>query len=535
MIEQSVSGTRLTQLKAGLNKWRLAFLVFALFYAAVLILTLSNMPMQWDEAIQLNTGLFLKMGLYQRFIGTAFYPPLFGSLASVFFRVFGASLVSGRLVSVVFSVLSLWAVFELAYSMYGGKAGLLSAVLLGIMPGYFWFSGMASLDMILVFFFTVSLFFFFRWLSNHRNKMLVFSGLALGFGLLANYQILAAGVIMVVSLLFLGVGQLKRLFSRFTLIIITAAIVIVPWVVVAYRFYASQTLSQWAYVLEVGNSANSVYSSRFPLPIYYLVEMTWPYSSIHPVSLLPYLLGLAGLGFFAWRRKKEDKFVFIWFITVYVFFTLIENKQWRYMLPLFPTLAVSAAAFSLFVYSKAKNTWIGHVSLNRKRAAKLAAGLLIIFLAVAVAYSVADTKLMTAQEDAQIDIQQATNYAVSQDAANQSIMVLCPFNYFSQGMVSFYLLAEDQTQIQVYQYPTEPVDVYTPTFNITDFIGLCQQNNVKFVFIYEYGGSVPYFNTTLDLMDIYAQLYASGNFTHMTPQATFGADPRRIFVLNFTG
>ena len=535
MIDKSSSRLRLTQLKAGLNKWRIAFLVFALSYAVLLVLNLSNLPMQWDEAVQLNSGLFLKLGLYNNFVGSAFYPPLFSSIAMVFFNVFGVSLVSGRLVSVAFSVLSLWAVFELAYGIYGRKAALISAVLLGIMPGYFWLSGIASLDIILIFFFTVSLLFFYRWLNNHQNKMLVLSGLALGFGLLANYQMVAAGAVMIVSLIFLGKGQLKRLFSKFTLLIITASIVIIPWIVIAYRFYASQTLSQWAYVLQIGNPENLAYSGRFPLPLFYLVEITWPYSGIHPISLPLYIVGLLGLGLFVWRRKKEDKFVFIWFVSVFVFFTLIENRQWRYVLPLFPTLAISATAFILFVYSKAESTWKGHISVNKKHAVKFAAGLFIIFLAVAMVYSINDTYHWVALDDFQIDIQGATDYAISHDNANQSIMVLCPFNFFNNQMVNFYLWGDGENQIQTYQYPQLPVDVYTPNFNITEFITLCQQNNVKFVFTYENGGTVPYFNTTLNLMQIYTQLYASGNFSKSSPEATFGSDPREILILNFTG
>jgi 4-amino-4-deoxy-L-arabinose transferase-like glycosyltransferase len=168
MIDKSSPRMRLTQLKAGLNKWRIAFLVFALSYAVLLLLNLSNMPMQWDEVVHLNGGLYLKMGLYDKFINNSFYPPLFDSITMVFYNVFGVSLVSGRLVSAVFSVLSLWAVFELAYGIYGGKAALISAVLLGIMPGYFWLSRMALLEVMLVFFFTLSLFFFYRWLNNHQ-------------------------------------------------------------------------------------------------------------------------------------------------------------------------------------------------------------------------------------------------------------------------------------------------------------------------------------------------------------------------------
>lgn len=534
-MDKSSSRLRLTQLKAGLNKWRIAFLVFALSYAVLLVLNLSNMPMQWDEVGQLNGGLFLKWGLYDKFVGNAFYPPLFDSITMVFFNVFGVSLVSGRLISVVFSVLSLWAVFELAYSMYGGKAALLSAVLLGIMPGYFWLSRMALLDIMLVFFLTVSLLFFFRWLNNHQNKMLVFSGLALGFGFLTKYQILAAGAVMIVSLIILGRGQLKQLFSKFTLLIITTAIVIIPWIIIAYNIYASKILNQWVYVLQMGTPERSLYSDRFPLPIFYLVEMTWPYNDIHPISLLLYIVGLLGLGLFVWRRKKEDKFVFIWFVSIFVFFTIIENKQWRYVLPLFPTLAISATAFILFVYSKAENTWKGHISVNKKRAVKFAAGLFIIFLAVAMVYSINDTYHWVAKYDIQIDIQGATDYAINHDNADQSIMVLCPFNFFSQEMVNFYFWADGENQIQTYQYPQLPIDTYTPNFNITEFISLCKQNNVKYVFTYEYGGTVPYFNTTLNLQQIYMQLYASGNFSKISPEQTFGSNPRRIFILNFTG
>ena len=205
------------------------------------------------------------------------------------------------------------------------------------------------------------------------------------------------------------------------------------------------------------------------------------------------------------------------------------------MLPLFPTLAISATAFILFVYSKAENAWKGQISVNKKRMVKFAAGLLIVFLAVAMVYSVYDTYHWVAKYDIQIDIQQATNYAMNHDNANQSIMVLCPFNFFNNQMVDFYLLADGENQIQTYQYPQLPVDTYTPNFNITEFISLCSQNNVKYVFTYEYGGTVPYFNTTLDLMQIYTQLYASGNFSAISPQQTFGSDPRRIFIINFTG
>ncbi len=518
-----------------LNKWRIAFLVLSLTYFVIILLNLTKQPMNWDEVGHLNRALELQNGLYNNFVRDSFYPPLFSIFTKVSFDLFGASLFSARLVSAVFSILTLWVVFELAYTMYGKKAALLSAFLLAIMPGYFWLSRLALLEIMLVFFFMLSLFLFFRWLNTHKNWFLVLSGLALGFGFLTKYQVIAVLPVMVTVMLVLRWGQLKRLFSRFTLLIIAAVAVIVPWLVIVYNVLASYVFSQWVYALQMGDPERSLYSLRFPTPIFYLVEMTWPYVDVHPISLLFYIVGLAGLGLFVWRRKREDKFVLVWFICVFVFFTAISNREWRYVLTLFPALAISASALILFVFDKLRGTWINTVRVNRKKTAKVAGALLIVFLSVAVAYSVNDIYYNVRQTDIKIEIEKATDFALARDASNQSIMLLCPFNYFSQDMVSFYLTSRGNGQIKTYQYPTRAVDTYTPVFNITEFIDLCRQDNVKYVFTYEYGGTVPYFNTTLNLEQIYIQLYASGNFSEITDEATFGSNPRRILILTFLG
>ena len=340
MTKESGLKPLLTQLKAKLTKWRVAFAVLALIYLVVLVLNLTNQPFNWDEVTHLTGALELQNGLYSNFVRDSFYPPLYSFFTMISFDLFGASLFAARLVSAVFSILSLWVVFELAYRMYGGKAALLSAVLLAVMPGYFWLSRLALLEVMLVFFFTLSLFFFYRWLNSHKNWMLVASGLALGFGFLTKYQVIAAVVVMAASMLVLGWGQLKRLFSRFTLLIAAALAVIVPWLVISYHVLSSYVFSQWMYALQMGNPGRSLYSVRFPIPIFYFIEMTWPYPNVHPISILLYITGLTGLGLLVWRRKREDKFVFIWFISVFVFFTLISNREWRYVLTLFPALAI---------------------------------------------------------------------------------------------------------------------------------------------------------------------------------------------------
>ncbi|MCW4045613.1 MAG: glycosyltransferase family 39 protein [Candidatus Bathyarchaeota archaeon] len=532
-MNYSSSTPRFAQLKTLLNEWRLAFLLFASAYAAILLLHIADAPLQWDEIVHLNDGLFLLRGNYSEM--NSFYPPLFDVATAVFFKLFGVSVLSGRLVSMSFSLLSLCAVFELAYRLYNGQTALLASVLLGIMPGYLWISRMTMTETMLLFFFVASLFFFFKWLRSQQRKVLVISGLALGLGFLTKYPALIATAIMTASIPLLDKFRIRPLFAKFTILLVTVLVVATPWIVISYQIYASKMLDEWLYALQVGNPEKALYSTRFPLPIFYLIEMTWPYNDTHPISFLFYIISMLGLGLFAWRRKSEDKFLIVWFTVVYIFFSLVSNKHWRYVMPLFPVLAVSASALIVFLYNRLWKIDKNSHNANKKRAIKAAGVLFTVLLIISTYYSASDAYEWVARDQVKIDIESATNYAANRLSQNESIMLLCPFNLFSSDMVRFYLWVNGAKQNHVYQYPQLPVDTYTPSFNITELICLCKQHHVKYVFTYEFGGTVPYFNTSLNLQAIYILLYESGNFTHISDEATFGSNPRRIFVLTFLG
>jgi len=109
--------------------------------------------------------------------------------------------------------------------------------------------------------------------------------------------------------------------------------------------------------------------------------------------------------------------------------------------------------------------------------------------------------------------------------------VLSAFNLFNQDMVKFYLEANSTRQIQVLQYPELPIDAFKPDFNVTELVKLCQENKVKYVLLYEYGGDVPYFQSNLNAMQVYILLNDSGNFTSAY---RVGTSPRTITIFSFS-
>ena len=215
-----------------------------------------------------------------------YYPPLYDIVATGYFQIFGASAASGRLVAVTFSLLSIWIVFEFANRTYGPKIGLISSILLGSMPGFFWVSRMTMLETMLVFFFSLSMFFFFSWIRVHKDKTLLLSCLALGLGFLAKYQIAVAGLVMIVSILVLCRDRLRANLTKFLIVPIIAIAIVVPWLVILYQMNGVTKFGELLYVLQEGGQDRALYSARFPLPVFYLVEMTWPFNDIpvHPIS-----------------------------------------------------------------------------------------------------------------------------------------------------------------------------------------------------------------------------------------------------------
>ena len=521
-------------LKGQLIKWRLALLIFTLVYAVLLLLYLGSMSVQWDEATHLNTGIMMLHGDFSSYLNEGpFYPPLYDLMTAGFFRIAGISLFNARLVSVVFAILNIWMLFEFVRTMYGLKVALISSVLLAIMPGFVWLSRLSMIETVLLFFFSISMLLFFSWLRTNRTRYVVLSGIALGLGFLAKYQAIVGVLVIAVVLLALAREHAKVKILSFILLILMVAAFAIPWFFITFQVYSTHTLNQWLYALQMGNPQKSAYSLQLPAPVFYLVAMTWPYGTygFAPVSIFIYLFALIGLGLFGWRRKLEDKFLLVWFFSVYIFFTLIGNKDWRYIVGVFPVLAIAAASLMVFAYDKLVGlTKTVFSSARKKVKGRFGTVLLLTLISFSIGWNCVDTSLWMAYKNQRsLPVEESTNYASRMLGQNESILVVGPFNMLSGDIVKFYLQA-NQRQNHVWQYPEQPIDTYQPDFNITELINLCRQNNSKYLLISDEESSFPLFNTTMTMHTIYDSLSDSGRFKF---EKSFGSSPYRIYLLSF--
>ena len=132
--------------------------------------------------------------------------------------------------------------------------------------------------------------------------------------------------------------------------------------------------------------------------------------------------------------------------------------------------------------------------------------LFIVIIASAVAYSTYNAYQMTIRDQIHIPIQEATNYMAEHLDQNQSAVLVCAFNLLNQDMFRFYL-PKNMSSDQIWQYPSLAVDAFTPNFNITEFVSLCQERNVKYIILFDWGPHTTFFNTTLDYAQVQTMIY----------------------------
>jgi len=279
-------------------------------------------------------------------------PPLFFWLiAFSSFLWQGFTSFSARFPSGLLSTLTVLLTFFLGKKLYGSRTGFLSALVLATSFEFAYLSTRANIDATLAFFTTASLFIFLHWYQHSKveggetrdKRSLSIYGFYIGMA----FATLAKGPVgfllpLLVSLIYLLVQKDWKAMKRMRLLtgMVLCFVIVLSWYIPAVLKGGQEFINETLLHHTIDRFAKGSSHIR---PIYY-------YLANFPVDFLPWFLFLPGAMVYGLSKRKEGTskgflFLFVWFVAIFLLFSVSKGKRAIYLLPLYPAASLMVGRF----------------------------------------------------------------------------------------------------------------------------------------------------------------------------------------------
>ncbi len=261
---------------------------------------------------------------------------------AVAYEVFGEHQWTSRLWTALTGFAGILLVWFVGMRLFGREAGLYAALLLGSSTLYVLMAHVNTLDMGVTFFVSLGIFSLLlaqqeAQVTPRRNWMLLaWAALALAVlskGLMG--FILPGAALFLYSVFNRDITVWKRMhwFSGLAVFLLVAA----PWFVMVMR--ANPDFFQFFFIHEHLERFTTKVHGRFQ-PWYYFIPVLL-------MGMLPWTLLMFDALLRAWRGSVQkakafspERFLLVWAVFIYVFFSISDSKLPSYLLPMFPPLAL---------------------------------------------------------------------------------------------------------------------------------------------------------------------------------------------------
>ncbi|HHT9116999.1 MAG TPA: ArnT family glycosyltransferase [Candidatus Hypogeohydataceae bacterium YC38] len=242
-------------------------------------------------------------------------------------------------------------VFYLGKSLFSVRTGFLAGVILASSPQFQKYACVGKLEMLLTFFIASSIAAFYYGLNSTVNKKKYF----LWGWLLMALAILTKGLgfLLIPPVILLHLASRRELHRLKETELLLGSILILAlmmvWLLPAYiqggPYYIQGLLGHFEFHLKQ--------TPRYIKPFYYLCEVF--------VGLLPWTLLLPAFFFYlrkATAEKREGlRLPFLWFAAMFIIFCILLSKKSRYVLTLYPAVALMLACLWDTYIEKASPFW----------------------------------------------------------------------------------------------------------------------------------------------------------------------------------
>ena len=279
------------------------------------------------------------------------HPILFQFIVSIVYQSFGVLDVSARFISAIFGIATVAVTYYVGKTLYNRHVGMLSALILALLPYHIIISRQALVDVPFSFFFTLTLLFVAKFLTQDTRNNVASGALSSfkidRFGHGREIWLYAIGACAGLSFLSKEVGVLTLIVAigylqiRHKLGARNLALILVSFIVAISPFVIS--------IFMEGEAANNAF-------LYSQWQLNRPpnhsysfYPEVLVGSLGYVLMGLVILtaGYVLVKRsaKCSGALLLFWISIPFLFFQIWPTKGFYYMVPLIPALVILGTSF----------------------------------------------------------------------------------------------------------------------------------------------------------------------------------------------
>jgi 4-amino-4-deoxy-L-arabinose transferase-like glycosyltransferase len=262
-------------------------------------------------------------------------PPLTYWCLMASFKAFGVTPWAARLIPAVFGLLGALATYGLGRRVMPKSTAALAAAIQASAMVYLGQSIALLTDMVFTSLIVVSMWGFYLWFAEHRERFLYLFAAAAGLAMLTKGPV---GIIaeLLAIVVFLLVAKRREAFRSFLLHPwwLVFLVVAAPWYLYAALTYGRAFT--WEFL--VHDNWHRILAAEHTN-----FDNQYFYPAVIIVGMFPWTPLLAFLGA-GWKKHRDlAMFLAMWFLAVYVIFAIAHSKLASYILPLFPALAASLA------------------------------------------------------------------------------------------------------------------------------------------------------------------------------------------------
>lgn len=248
-------------------------------------------------------------------LGVPHWPPFFYGVEGIFFLLFGISAVTSRVVILLFALMGVAFLYGVALQMGPSYRAALAAFITPLMPYMLLYERATMLEIPMVALSLGTVFFWLRFMATERNRYLWATAGFLATALLTSQKSVVLAPLLVLH--FVSEGR-WRLLKRWQVWAAGAASValVLPWYMLTVRTAAL--------AMERVTGAGMAHTGKLEHWIYY------PYYLHLQVGLKVVLLGGAGLLWAVFFALRKYRFLVLWVLCTYLFFSFLPEKDLRH-------------------------------------------------------------------------------------------------------------------------------------------------------------------------------------------------------------